>query len=426
MTGRARNWLVLFAVAGLGASLASTWVHLQILLDPFYVSVCDVNATVSCSQVYESRYGSFLGVPVALGGVIWFVGTLLLAWAGARAPAASPENVAGYLLTWSTMGLAVAMYLAYASFFVLGTICLFCVAVYVAVIGVFVLAGSAPATPALKLAGAASGDLRLLARSPVGLALAVAFAVGSLGSTAWFNSLSSADAMAAPVAEASGETASAAAAEPVAPLSDEEQQSEFERYWEAEPRVEIDLPVAAAARAGDADVLVLKFNDYQCPACANAHRVYGPIFAKYGSSHPGQVGQVILDFPLDPSCNREAPFGQHHGACAAAVAVRQAEAKGADLRAEMEEWLYNNQPGLTREAVTEAIADIAGIDQAAYDAAYDETVAVVEADIAVGVGLPVEATPTYVINGVVIKGTLAPRFFDAAIAYELERAAAAE
>ncbi|MXY26269.1 MAG: thioredoxin domain-containing protein [Acidobacteria bacterium] len=428
MTGRARTGLLLFAFAGLGASLASTWVHLQILLDPFYVSVCDVNATVSCSQVYESRYGSFLGVPVALGGVIWFTGTLLLAWAGGRAPAESAENVAGYLLTWSTAGLAVAMYLAYASFFLLGMVCLFCVAVYVSVIGVFVLAGSAPATPALKLIGVAAGDLRLLARSPMGRAVAVAFVAGSVGSTLWFNSLSQADAMAAlaelPVEDAG---AGAPAADPAPPtLSEEDQQSEFERYWSAEPRVEMDLPPASAAAAEGADVVVLKFNDYQCPACANAHRLYGPVFAKYASSDPGRVVQVVLDFPLDPSCNDEAPFGQHDGACAAAVAVRIAAARGEDLRSEMEDWLYNNQPGLTRAAVTEAVADIAGIDQAAYDAAYDETVDAVRADIAVGVALPVEATPTYVVNGVVIGGMLAPRFFDAAIAYELERAAADE
>lgn len=426
MTGRARTWLLLFAVAGLGASLASTWVHLQILLDPFYVSVCDVNATVSCSQVYESRYGSFLGVPVALGGVIWFAGTLLLTWAGARAPAEAAENVAGYLLTWSTVGLAVAMYLAYASFFVLGMVCLFCVAVYVSVIGVFVLAGSAPATPALKLIGAVPGDLRMLARRPVGLVLALVFAAGALGSTVWFNSLSQAEATAAfadlPVESDGGAAADQA---PVL-LSEEEQQSEFERYWSAEPRVEIDLPPAAAAAADDADVVVLKFNDYQCPACARAHRLYGPVFAKYASSHPGRVAQVVLDFPLDPSCNGEAPFGQHHGACAAAVAVRVAAAEGDDLRTGMEEWLYNNQPGLTREAVTEAIADIAGIDQTTYDTAYEETVRAIQADIAVGVMLPVEATPTYVVNGVVIDGMLAPRFFDAAIAYELERAAADE
>lgn len=426
MTGRARTWLLLFGVAGLGASLASTWVHLQILLDPFYISVCDVNATVSCSQVYESRYGSFFGVPVALGGVIWFAGTLLLTWACARAPAEAAENAAGYLLAWSTAGLAVAMYLAYASFFVLGMVCLFCVAVYVSVIGVFVLAGSAPATPALKLIGAAPGDLRLLARRPVGLVLALVFAAGALGSTVWFNRLSQAEATAAladlPVATGDGAPADQA---PVL-LSEEDQRSEFERYWSAEPRVEIDLPPPVAAAADDADVVVLKFNDYQCPACARAHRLYGPVFAKYASSHPGRVVQLVLDFPLDPSCNGEAPLGQHHGACAAAVAVRVAAVAGDDLRTGMEEWLYDNQPGLTREAVTEAIADIAGIDQATYDTAYEETVRAVQADIAVGVMLPVEATPTYVVNGVVIDGMLAPRFFDAAIAYELERAAADE
>ena len=90
----------------------------------------------------------------------------------------------------------------------------------------------------------------------------------------------------------------------------------------------------------------------------------------------------------------------------------------------MEEWLYNNQPSLTRAAVTGAIADVAGIDQATYDAAYEETVRAIEDDIVVGVALPVEATPTYVINGVVVQGMLAPRYFDQAIAYELDRAAA--
>ena len=71
-----------------------------------------------------------------------------------------------------------------------------------------------------------------------------------------------------------------------------DQRSEFERYWEAEPRVQFALPASVAEGA---TVVVVKFNDYQCPACANAHRAYGPIFAKYASSHPGQVRQVTLD-----------------------------------------------------------------------------------------------------------------------------------
>lgn len=411
MTRRTRIWMTILACAGLAAAATSTYVHVRMLADPGYASFCDINANMSCTQVYESRYGSVFGVPVALGGVIWFAGVLLLTYAGARAPRASAPHVAGYQLLWSTIGLAVAMYMAYASFFVLGTVCLLCVAVYVAVVGIFILSGGEEATPARRLPAAIASDLRALVREPAGLALLVAFVVGSLASVGWFTSSPPAP---APVPVQAVEST----APPPAVTAD--QRSEFERYWAAEPRVELALPASAGAE--EAVVVVVKFNDYQCPACANAHRVYASIFAKYASSHPGQVRQVTLDYPLDPSCNEQAPRGQHHGACAGAVAVRLAGAVGDDERAEMEDWLYSNQPGLTREAVVEALADVAGIDQARYDAAYDETVLAVQADIALGNGLPVEATPTYVINGVVVKGTLSPRYFDAAIAYELERA----
>ncbi|MYH28827.1 MAG: thioredoxin domain-containing protein [Acidobacteria bacterium] len=410
MTRRTRMWMTILACAGLLAAAASTYVHVRMLGDPTYASFCDINASVSCTQVYQSRYGSVLGVPVALGGVIWFAAVLLLTYAGARAPRAAAPNVAGYLLLWSTVGLAVAMYMAYASFFVLGTICLLCVVVYVAVVGIFILSGGEEATPARRLPAAVLSDLRALAREPVGMALLVVFLVGSFGSAGWFTWPRPAPAPA---------VAAESAAPPPAPVTGD-LRSEFERYWEAEPRVDLALP-ASADTAGVA-VVVVKFNDYQCPACANAHRAYAPIFAKYASSHPGRVRQVTLDYPLDPACNEQAPRGQHHGACAGAVAVRLAAGLGEDVRVEMEEWLYANQPGLDREAVVEALADVAGIDRARYDAAYDETVLAVQGDIALGNGLPVEATPTYVINGVVIKGTLAPRYFDAAIAYELEHA----
>ena len=404
-------WMAILACVGLAAAATSTYVHVRMLADPGYASFCDINASVSCTQVYQSRYGSVLGVPVALGGVVWFSAVLLLMYAGGRAPRASLPNVSGYLLLWSTIGLAVAMYMAYASFFVLGTVCLLCVVVYVAVVGIFLLSGGEEATPARRLPIAAVGDLRALAREPLGIGLLVLFLGGSSGAVAWFRWSPPAP---PPVEVAAGESP----APP--PVVTADQRSEFERYWEAEPRVELDLPASAAVE--DASVVVVKFNDYQCPACASAHRSYGPIFAKYASSHPGRVRQVTLDYPLDPACNEQAPRGQHHGACAGAVAVRLAAGVGDDERVDMENWLYANQPGLTREAVVEALGELAGIDPASYDAAYEETILAVQGDIALGNELPVEATPTYVINGVVVKGTLAPRYFDAAIAYELERA----
>src|SRR5918997_715377 len=68
MTARARTLLILFAALGLAASSASTYVHHRLLTDPAYSSVCDISATVSCTDAYLSRYGTLWGVPVAVAG----------------------------------------------------------------------------------------------------------------------------------------------------------------------------------------------------------------------------------------------------------------------------------------------------------------------------------------------------------------------
>ena len=53
--------------------------HHKLLTDASYTPPCDVNAAFNCSQVYLSRFGAVAGVPVALGGVIWFTLVALLA-----------------------------------------------------------------------------------------------------------------------------------------------------------------------------------------------------------------------------------------------------------------------------------------------------------------------------------------------------------
>lgn len=404
--------MVGFSFAGFAAAAVSTYVHVQLLSDPAYTSFCDINTNVSCTQVYQSRYGSVFGVPVALGGVIWFAGVLLLAFADARVPRETASNIAGYLMVWSTLGLAVAMYMVYASLFVLQTYCVLCVVVYVAVIGIFILSGSGVATPVRRLPIAMFGDLCALIYRPVGLGLLVVFVGGSLASVTWF-----ARGM-RPVFSETTETATNEVRSPAAV----DQRTEFVRYWESQQRLELTLPDSIRETINsDVAVVVIKFNDYQCPACANAHRAYAPIFAKYASSHPGRVRQVILDYPLDPECNEQAPRGLHYGACAAAVAVRIAADLGDAVRSEMEEWLYANQQGLTRDTVVQAFGDLTGINAETYNGAYDEMIRGVQEDIELGDELPVEATPTYVINGIVVKGSLAPEYFDAAIRYELER-----
>ena len=110
MSSRTRALILAFAVVGLGLAAASSYVHYRLLTDPGYVSPCDVNSTFSCSQVYLSRFGSVAGIPVAIGGLVWFGLAGLLAGFG-RADG-KPSVAAGYLLALSVIGVGVSLYLA--------------------------------------------------------------------------------------------------------------------------------------------------------------------------------------------------------------------------------------------------------------------------------------------------------------------------
>src|SRR5689334_1371337 len=111
---RVRMILLALAFAGLFFSGWATTIHHRLLVDPSYVSPCDINARFNCSEVYLSAYGAVRGVPVALGGMIWFalvafVVALVRPAAGRR----NPQAVA-YVFVLSWIGLAAIAYLAYA------------------------------------------------------------------------------------------------------------------------------------------------------------------------------------------------------------------------------------------------------------------------------------------------------------------------
>ena len=179
------RWMSISAAVGLGFAAASTWVHYRILQDPLYSSVCDVNATFSCTEAYTSRFGSVGGVSVALIGVLYFAFVLLLI-ALCQRSAAARQNLPNYVFGVATLGLAAVLYLAYASLFVLKTICLLCAGTYAAIIALFLLAGAAAKDPMSTLPGRASRDLRRLMQTPAALMTAVAFVIAAVASVMLF------------------------------------------------------------------------------------------------------------------------------------------------------------------------------------------------------------------------------------------------
>jgi protein-disulfide isomerase len=317
---------------------------------------------------------------------------------GRKAPAPDVPPIASYLFAWSIAGLAVILYLAYASFFVLHVFCILCLTTYAAVIGIFVTTGSAPETDMRSLPTRILRDVRALVSTPSALVATLVVAAALAALVVTFPRQ-----VETPVSAAAAMPAPAPLAAP--------QQSEFERWYTTQPR----MPIAVANDG--AKVVVLKFNDYMCPPCRQTYMEYKPVLAKWQAAYPGLVKFEVRDYPLDPECNEFAPGGQHLSSCEAAVAVRLAKEKGRGT--EMSDWLFDNQPSLTPALVRQGVKDVGKVTD--FDARYAATLGLVKGDISLGHQLNVTGTPTFYVNGVKIPG-LKAEFFDAAIAYELKQA----
>jgi uncharacterized membrane protein/protein-disulfide isomerase len=392
MSDLARKLLAAFGVLGLAASSAAAWVHYHLLVSPDYSSFCDINATVSCKQAYLSEYGSVGGVPVAVGGLVFFTLVLLLVWAGRRGSPAY-DSAAPYIFALSTIGLGVVLYLGYASFFVLKEVCPLCVITYVAVIGLFVIAGGATSVSMSSLIRRAGRDLGVLVTRPVALVAAILFVGGAASAVAFF-----------PHPAQAG-----AAAQPPAPALTQDQEAEFARWWDMQDKVDVPYP------KNGAKVLVVKFNDYQCPPCKQTYTDYERILARY---KPAEVKYVLKHYPLDPACNPGVSRLVHPAACDAAAAAVMAGSKGTFDK--LTAWFFAHQEELSPATIRTAAKEVGGIGD--FDAQYARAIQEVKAEAIAGGTLGVQSTPTFFINGRRIKGGLPPQYFETALALELKRA----
>lgn len=202
-----------------------------------------------------------------------------------------------------------------------------------------------------------------------------------------------------------------------APPLSAEAVADFTRAWAQQPRVNLGIP------AGGAKVVVVKFNDYQCPPCAATHAWYQPVFERLEKTNPGAVRVILKDWPWNAKCNFSLTPGvppEHPGACEGAAAVRIARDRGKAKEVEMQDWLYSNQPTLTPATVRAAAERILGVKD--FEGEYARKLPDVQKDVADGVALRINATPTFFINGVRV-GAMTGQYFELAIQLELRKAA---
>jgi uncharacterized membrane protein len=398
MTSAKRKLILVLATLGLLASTASSYVHYRLLTDASYTAACDVNTSFSCTQAYLSRYGSLWGVPVAIGGVLFFALVLLIAGIAGRSTSAARETAPAYIFALSTIGLAVVLYLGWASYFVLGTFCILCAVTYVAVIALFIVSGGATTFPMTTLPGRARRDVQMLASSPLALFLTVLLIGGAVTAIAAFPS----------------ETGSAAQSTTpaVLPTVGADERAKLAEWWEVQPRREIPLS------SDGAKVLIVKFNDYQCPACKLTYESYKGMLAKHLAT--GQVKYVVKQYALEPECNPNVPSGNHFASCEAGAAVIMSRAKG--TTAKLEDWIFAHlgPPPLTPDQVKDAARTVGGITD--FDAQYARALEELRTDAGLGKLLNVGSTPTFFINGRTLAQVLPPQYFEVLIEIELQRA----
>jgi protein-disulfide isomerase len=238
-------------------------------------------------------------------------------------------------------------------------------------------------------------DVRVLVTTPVALFVALVFVAGAASAVEFFPT----------------DAAGRQAAQAPQPALSQDQRSEFERWWDAQERVEVPF-----ANDG-AKVLIVKFNDYQCPPCRQTYFAYEPILAKY-RDRPQDVKYLLRHFPLDPRCNSGVPQLVHAAACDAAAAAVMAGPKGTFDK--LTDWFFAHQDELSPATVRQAAKEVGGITD--FDAGYEKALQEVKTEASVGSVLGVSSTPTFFINGRRLKGGLPPQYLEAAIELELKRA----
>ena len=395
MSSLARKLLVAFSLLGLGASSAATYVHYHLIQNPNYSSFCDINSTVTCKEAYLSRYGSVAGVPVAVGGILFFTWVLLMLW-GARGKSAIKDSAPAYVFAGSTLALAVVLYLAYASFFVLHEVCPLCVTTYIAVVGVFVISGGASSVPMSSLPSRFLRDMRVLVATPLALVVALLFIAGaSWGMT---------------VFPRETERPNVQAPQPLTA----DQNSELARWWDMQPK-----SASFPFDNNGAKVLIVEFADFQCPHCREAYFGLKPVFDKYFASNPKDVKFIFKTWPLNSNCNASVPSANFVASCDASALYVMAKQKGTSDT--LKDWFFLHQNELSPDTVRGAATDVAKVPD--FKGGYDKAIQEVKTDAAVGTSLGVHSTPSFFINGRALPaGAFNPQYFDALIQLELSRA----
>lgn len=163
----------------------------------------------------------------------------------------------------------------------------------------------------------------------------------------------------------------------------------------------------------EAAVTIIEYSDFQCPFCAKGYKI---IEEEVLPAYEGKVRFAYKHLPL--------PF--HNWAEPGSIAMECVRQQSPEAAWRVYDEMFKQQKAVNLQNVKAKALEFAGegVDQAKYDACYDnkETVERVRAQKAEAASLGITGTPSFVVNGRVVKGAQPAAKFKAIIDDELASA----
>jgi len=361
-------------------------IHYYTHTDPAYHSVCAIDEKVNCETVAESPYSVFLGLPVSVWGLIVYVVAAALCLWGLLPGRPHPAWPRGILIGVFTVGLLASALLAYVSFALIQSLCVFCVSLYALNLLLSGIAIAALATAGLNPIRALIEDLRrpfapiLVTLLTAGVAAGLALLVPPYWVHPGWRDL------------------------PALPTGVTDEGN----HWIGAEEPVID---------------VVEYSDYQCPHCRRAHRNMRTTTAEFADT----VRLVHRHMPVDHHCNPEVEKPFHPRACELAKAVECAADQDAFWK--MNDAVFSIQDQVsTADIDLEQLATQIGLDVPAFAKCMKAGVVMgrIRKDLRAARKLPIPGTPTYFIHSQPYPGGIPAGIIRRAVDSALERRAGGE
>ena len=171
------------------------------------------------------------------------------------------------------------------------------------------------------------------------------------------------------------------------------------------PVTQIAIPADAPTIGNpNAPITIVKFSDFQCPACKMAANAIHPLIKRY----PNDIKFVFMNFPLAPECNPDPllKHTMHEFACEAGTVGVCAYQQG--KYNEAYEILFDQQSTFEVGKIADLLAGVPGLDLPKLKECMKlpSTMEKIRSDSMVGVNAKIQSTPTFFINGKKLEGGL--------------------